>query len=86
MKLALFGYGKMGHMIEQAAERRGDQIVAVIDPAGGSRGALSAAEVCIDFTEPAAVMGNIRTACSAGINMVVGTTGWRSEVSDVRRM
>ena len=32
MKIALIGYGKMGHMIESVALERGHQIVGVIDP------------------------------------------------------
>ena len=32
MKIAIIGYGKMGHMIESIALERGHQIVGVIDP------------------------------------------------------
>ncbi|MBQ7439715.1 MAG: 4-hydroxy-tetrahydrodipicolinate reductase [Paludibacteraceae bacterium] len=32
MKIAIIGYGKMGHMIEEVALSRGHQIVGVIDP------------------------------------------------------
>lgn len=32
MKIAIIGYGKMGHMIEDVARSRGHQIVGVIDP------------------------------------------------------
>ena len=32
MKIAIIGYGKMGHMIEEVARNRGHQIVGVIDP------------------------------------------------------
>ena len=32
MKIAIIGYGKMGHMIEEVARSRGHQIVGVIDP------------------------------------------------------
>ena len=31
MKIALVGYGKMGHMIEQAAKRAGHEVVVTID-------------------------------------------------------
>ena len=31
MKIALIGYGKMGHAIEQIALQRGHEIVSVID-------------------------------------------------------
>ena len=31
MNIALIGYGKMGHMIEQIARERGHNIVSIID-------------------------------------------------------
>ena len=31
MKIAIIGYGKMGHMIEQIARERGHEIVSIID-------------------------------------------------------
>ena len=31
MKLALIGYGKMGHAIEKIAKSRGHEIVCIID-------------------------------------------------------
>ena len=32
MKIALVGYGQMGHMIEQCAKKFGHEVVATIDP------------------------------------------------------
>ncbi|HWX43463.1 MAG TPA: dihydrodipicolinate reductase C-terminal domain-containing protein [Blastocatellia bacterium] len=86
MKIALFGYGKMGRMVEQAAERRGHEIVCVVDPVAGSRGRLDDAEVCVDFSEPGSVMGNIRIAAAAPIPMVVGTTGWYQHIEEARSL
>lgn len=48
----------------------GDLAAAI--PAGGNR-------VLIDFTVPAAVEGNVRTALAAGVHCVVGTTGVAQE-------
>ncbi|MDE6145453.1 MAG: NAD(P)-binding domain-containing protein, partial [Muribaculaceae bacterium] len=31
MKIALIGYGKMGHAIERAAIARGHEVVAIVD-------------------------------------------------------
>jgi 4-hydroxy-tetrahydrodipicolinate reductase len=84
LKLALFGYGKMGRMVEQAAERAGLEVTCVVDPVGGSRGELSSASVAIDFSEPSAVVGNIQTITSFGLSMVVGTTGWYDQIDEVR--
>jgi 4-hydroxy-tetrahydrodipicolinate reductase len=86
MKLALLGYGKMGRMIEQAATAGGLEVVCVIDPITGSRGTLTDADVCVDFSEPDAVMGNIKMAADARVSMVVGTTGWYDRVEEARQI
>jgi len=86
MKLALLGYGKMGQMVEQAAVREGLEIAAILDPIAGSRGKLGDADVCVDFTEPGAVIDNIKAAAAARIAMVVGTTGWYDRLEEARRL
>jgi 4-hydroxy-tetrahydrodipicolinate reductase len=86
MKLALLGYGKMGHMVEQAALRSGLEITCIIDPVAGSRGSLSDADVCIDFSEPAGVIENIALAATAKVSIVVGTTGWYDRIDEARRL
>jgi 4-hydroxy-tetrahydrodipicolinate reductase len=86
MKLALFGYGKMGRMIEEAAARGGTEVVCVIDPIAGSRGKLTDSDVGVDFSEPQAVIENIKTAAEARVSMVVGTTGWYDDIDEARRI
>lgn len=86
MKIALLGYGKMGQLVEQAAEREGIDVVAIVDPVSGSRGSLKDAEVCIDFTEPGAVIENIKAASAARVSMVIGTTGWYDQLDAAREM
>jgi len=86
MKLALIGYGKMGQIVEQAALREGIEVVAVLDPVTGSRGKLSDADVCVDFTEPSAAIENIKAAAAARVAMVVGTTGWYDRLEEARRL
>lgn len=80
-RLAIIGYGKMGHAIEQLAPDRGFTVVARIDPAGGDavsvdRKSLNGAEVAVEFTTAAAAPANIRATLEAGCPIVVGTTGW----------
>lgn len=55
MKLALIGYGKMGHIIEQIARSRGHEIVKIIDidnNADIESAEFASAEVAIEFTTP----------------------------------
>ena len=74
MKIALIGYGKMGHMIESVALERGHEIVAHID--AGDAFALNGAEVAIEFTTPATAKENVLRAWAQGVPVVCGSTGW----------
>ncbi|MBI3653303.1 MAG: dihydrodipicolinate reductase [Acidobacteria bacterium] len=86
MKIAIIGYGKMGRMIEAAATRHQVEVVCVLDPLAGNRGQLAEADVCIEFTQPDAVLDNIKLAASAGKPIVVGTTGWYEHLDEVRTL
>jgi 4-hydroxy-tetrahydrodipicolinate reductase len=86
MKIALIGYGKMGQMIEQAAARNHIEVVAIIDPVVGSSGKLEEADVAIDFSEPSAVLKNLRLVAFNRVPIVVGTTGWYDHIEEARRI
>ena len=82
MKIALIGYGKMGHMIEQIALLRGHEIVCTIDVGDEAKfdsDAFRSADVAIEFTTPQTAEANVRKAWAAGIPVVCGTTGWNAE-------
>ena len=74
MKIAIIGYGKMGHMIEEIALSRGHKIVARID--AGDAFDLKDAEVAIEFTTPLTAKDNILRAWAQGVPVVCGSTGW----------
>jgi 4-hydroxy-tetrahydrodipicolinate reductase len=74
MKIALIGYGKMGHMIEEVALERGHEIVARID--AGDAFELNGADVAIEFTTPHTAKENILRAWAQGVPVVCGSTGW----------
>ena len=76
MKIAIIGYGKMGHMIEEVALERGHEIVATID--AGDAFDLKEADVAIEFTTPATAEANIRAAWAQGVPVVCGSTGWNA--------
>lgn len=46
MKIALIGYGKMGHAIEQIARERGHEIVSIIDVNNQERFYLRSVQKC----------------------------------------
>ena len=85
MKIALIGYGKMGHMIEEEALKRGHEIVCKIDidnPQDFGSEAFRSADVAIEFTAPKAAWGNVCSAWRQGVKVVCGTTGWLAEHTD----
>ncbi|MBQ7382229.1 MAG: 4-hydroxy-tetrahydrodipicolinate reductase [Paludibacteraceae bacterium] len=77
MRIAIIGYGKMGHMIEKVALSRGHEIVAHIDV--GDAFDLKGADVAIEFTTPATAKDNILRAWAQGVPVISGSTGWRPE-------
>ena len=82
MKIALIGYGKMGHMIESIALERGHEIVCIIDQnnlCDFESEAFASADVAVEFTTPQTAEQNIRRAWAAGVPVVCGTTGWDVE-------
>lgn len=89
MKLALIGYGKMGHMIEQIALQRGHEIVSIIDinnMQDFDSDAFRSADVAIEFTNPTAAYDNYLRAWKQGVKVVSGSTGWLKEhETDVRK-
>ncbi len=75
MKIGLFGYGKMGKMIEQIALERGHQIVAKVD-VDAKDVDFTTMDVAIDFSTPAAAYQNITDCFENGVPVISGTTGW----------
>lgn len=86
MKIALIGYGKMGHAVERIALERGHETVARIELSNqadfDSKEFLSA-DVAIEFTTPATAVENYRRCFERHIPVVSGTTSWGS-VDDLR--
>lgn len=74
MKIALFGYGKMGKEIEQIALNRGHEIVLKIRE--NEKYDISKADIGIDFSVPNAALHNIISCFKNNIPVISGTTGW----------
>jgi 4-hydroxy-tetrahydrodipicolinate reductase len=74
MKIALFGYGKMGKEIEQIALKRGHEIVLKIRE--NEKYDISKADIGIDFSVPNAALHNIISCFKNNIPVISGTTGW----------
>lgn len=87
MKIALIGYGKMGHMIEEIATERGHQIVLKIDVSNQqdfTRESISKADVAIEFTGPDSAFENVMKCLQSGIPTVSGSTGWNTKIEEAK--
>src|SRR2546430_15405909 len=74
MKLALHGYGKMGHAVERVAKEAGHEIVDA-----------DSADALIDFSSAAGADQAVTIACERPINLAIGSTSWNGSLPDVRR-
>jgi 4-hydroxy-tetrahydrodipicolinate reductase len=76
VKIALHGHGKMGRAVERIAAERGHEIVAICH----RDSKLNGAEAIIDFSQAPAVPHAVDLACANGVDLVIGTTGWKDDV------
>lgn len=87
MEIALIGYGKMGRLLDRLAEDVGCHVVATIkNQEIINNQSLCNAKVCIEFTHPESAVKNIRRCAELGKDMVVGTTGWYHQLSEVEKI
>ncbi|HEV2830548.1 MAG TPA: 4-hydroxy-tetrahydrodipicolinate reductase [Hanamia sp.] len=88
MKIALLGYGKMGHAIEEIALQKGHQIVLRINDLNLNdltRENIQQADVAIEFTNPQSAVDNILFCLNKNVPVVSGTTGWLEHFKTVEQ-
>jgi len=82
----------MGQLVEKLAREQGHQVAVTLDIDDANRGvgdlanALRGCDVAIDFSVAETVPKNAEACARAGVPLVVGTTGWQSQLEDVRRI
>lgn len=91
MKILLLGSGKTGSLVDQVARQRGHEVEILrstenANASGLTKTRLERNRVVIDLTTPSCVLANIAACVSAGTSMVVGTTGWYSDIPKVRAL
>lgn len=87
MKIALIGYGKMGHMIEEIALQRGHEVVLKIhidNTEDFTEANTSTADVAIEFTAPESAFENVKRCIEFGVPVVSGSTGWNKQLDEAR--
>jgi len=89
MKIALIGYGKMGHMIEEIALQRGHEIVLKIhidNKAEFTKENVSNADVAIEFTGPESAFDNVKHCLEYGVPVISGSTGWNTQIDEAKQL
>ena len=82
----------MGQLVGKLAVEQGHQIALTLDLEAADRSvqdlaeALRACEVAIDFSIADAVAKDVEACARAGLPLVVGTTGWQSQLEHARRI
>ncbi len=89
MNIAIIGYGKMGHEIEQILLERGHHISAIIhidNIAELSKIHPDTTDVAIEFTSPESAYYNIKSLIRQGIKVVSGSTGWLDRMPEIKEI
>lgn len=92
MKLALIGYGAMGHLVQARAREEGHDIGVTLAARDAVRevdelaALLSGHDAAIDFSVGGAVPKNAAACALAGVPLVEGTTGWSDYKDEVLRV
>jgi 4-hydroxy-tetrahydrodipicolinate reductase len=91
MKLLILGRGKTGSVVAEVARQRRHDVRVVGSRENTACAALAPEhlrdiDVVIDFTAPSCIVAHIEACTGAGKNMVVGTTGWDTELGRVKKL
>src|SRR5262245_643991 len=90
MRILLVGHGRMGKMVESLAGEYGCEVAGIVEIDNSPHLAEAAVDwapvdVAIDFSYPEAVPVNVPGLAALGLNVVIGTTGWRAHEAAVRK-
>jgi 4-hydroxy-tetrahydrodipicolinate reductase len=91
MNLLILGRGKTGSLVAEVASERKHHVRTVGSKENPACAALAPEKLhdidaVIDFTTPQVVINHIEAVIKAGKNMIVGTTGWYTEIDRIRAL
>lgn len=85
MRIALVGYGKMGKIIDEIAQKRGHEVVARLKETPTAEN-LNNPDVAIEFSLPEAAYHNIKACLENKVPVICGTTGWLDKKEDIEKI
>lgn len=87
MRIVIVGHGRMGRLVETLAPEHGCEVAGIAEvdaPLAGVLDRAGSVDVAIDFSQPGAVLGNLEVLAARGVSVVIGTTGWQEQETDMR--
>jgi 4-hydroxy-tetrahydrodipicolinate reductase len=88
MNIALLGYGKMGHAIEEIAIQRGHKVVCKVgieNLEDRTPENIKKADVVIEFSSPDSAYENVMFSLQNRVPVVCGSTGWLDKYEEVKK-
>ena len=85
MRIALVGYGKMGHIIDELATKKSHEIVARLNETPTAEN-LNNPDVVIEFSNPEVAFNNIKVCLENKIPVICGTTGWLDQKPEIEEI
>ncbi len=91
MRILILGHGKTGKLVAEVAHERGHGVHVLDAKENAGASALTPPfvagfDVVIDFTNPEAVIQNMRACLATGAKMVIGTTGWYDKLGAMKEL
>jgi len=91
MLFLVLGKGKTGSLVAEVARERGHGVRALDITENPHASALTAptlagVDAVIDFTAPEAAVENMRAVLALGGRIVIGTTGWYAQLSEMKAL
>ena len=92
LRIVIVGYGRMGKEIDALSRARDCEVVERLDIHNNESGeGITAAQlrdvdVAVDFSTAAATLANLPRLAAAGVNAVIGTTGWNDQEPAMRKI
>jgi len=91
MRLLIVGHGRMGRLVERLAPDYGFEVAGVLeieqnpDGSGVTPERCRDVDVAVDFSTAEATLATVPRLAAAGVNLVVGTTGWQEREAEIRK-
>ncbi|MCG6923993.1 MAG: dihydrodipicolinate reductase [Acidobacteria bacterium] len=90
MRLLIVGHGRVGQLVERLAPDYGFEVAGILeieqnpDGSGVTLERCREVDVAVDFSTAEATLATVPRLAEAGVNLVVGTTGWQEREAEVR--